>query len=118
MNLCRIRFFGASPLPGCPAATLFVHYCMRVSRYVHAPRVWRRAGELQPIRRRGDHPAEVAEWASSVTDMREACVGLTEPFRTKQPMAGAHSNDSELFLVLNSGPNSACYSPRFDMRSK
>ena len=66
----------------------------------------------------GDHPAEVAEWASSVTDMREAYVGLTEPFGTKQPMAGAHSNDTQLFLLLDSGPNSACYSPRFDARSK
>ena len=45
--------------------------------------------------------------------------GLTEPmFGTEQPIADAHSNDTELFLVLNSGPNSACPGPRFDVQSK
>ena len=44
---------------------------------------------------------------------------LTEPmFGIEQPMADAHSNDTELFLVLDSGPNSACPGPRFDVRSK
>ena len=35
--------------------------------------------------------------------------GLTEPiFGIEQPMADAHSNDTELFLVLDSRPSSAC----------
>ena len=33
-------------------------------------------------------------------------------FGTEQPMSDAHSNDAELFLGLNSGPNSACSGPR------
>ena len=35
--------------------------------------------------------------------------GLAEPmFGIEQPMADAHSNDTELFLVLDSRPSSAC----------
>lgn len=45
-------------------------------------------------------------------------LGLTKPmFGTEQPMPGAHSNDTELVLVLNLGPNSASPGPRL-MRSK
>ena len=42
-----------------------------------------------------------------------SCFGLTEPiFGIEQPMADAHSNDTELFVVLDLGPNSACPSLR------
>ena len=38
--------------------------------------------------------------------------GLTEPmFGIEQPMADAHSNDTDLFLVLDSRPSSACPGP-------
>ena len=39
-------------------------------------------------------------------------LGLTKPmFGTEQPMPYAHSNDTELFLLLSLGPNSASPGP-------
>ena len=48
-----------------------------------------------------------------------SCFGLTELiFGIEQPMADAHSNDTELFLAFDLRPSSACPGPRFDVRPK
>ena len=55
-------------------------------------------------------------WRSCTTT---SCIGLTEPmFGTEQPMPGAHSNDTELFLLLSLGPTSASPGPRMRRRSQ